>query len=409
MSQRKSYSQALFQATHALVEESANWHYLDDMTRLVESAPHISHPNTLLMGVEEKSEESEEPEVAAPPSWEDIVEGIFEVSAEEEGDCLGCGVPLVLEVDESRGSMVCSNCGLVVQNQEEDVAETQTYGEDGPEGISRYGCSSDFFSKSRDGTIMQGVGERMKHMQVWGCNNHKDRSLDKDRKWISDICEANGVPGVISDEAQAIFKVLCECRYTSGPKKGKYITIRGGNRRKIIAACLYYACKMNKQPRNFKEIATYFGMEEGDVTKGRSRFEKKVNRHGCRLQMFEHYEETNSVEDMIRRHSMNLNLDQAVEETAVQIAYNAARLKIGTDHNPQSMAAGILATTVDYYDIELERGAISTLFNISEVTINKIVGKIRPYLDTEEAILDEDIIRHLESVFPYGPRELEGL
>ncbi len=51
-------------------------------------------------------------------------------------------------------------------------------------------------------------------------------------------------------------------KHKSGPNIGKQIIIRGENRISIIAACLFKACEMKQHPRNIKEIADYFQLED---------------------------------------------------------------------------------------------------------------------------------------------------
>ena len=125
--------------------------------------------------------------------------------------------------------------------------------------------------------------------------------------------------------------------------------------------------------------------------------------------MLEEYQETDRVEDFIRRHAAGLGFDQEIEDTAVQIAHNAASLRIGTDHNPQSMAAGVLMVVIWYYDLDIHKSEVSRLLVTSEVTINKIVQKIRPFLETEDALLDEEIMEHIMATFSFGPQDLDDL
>ena len=371
---------------------------LDRLVQLTQSSPCASFPNRLLMGMPEPEPELEVKKEQVTVEYDiwDAINRMDEIRDPvvplDDGKCDGCGMTLELEVDVQQGSVVCSYCGVVVESQEGDIAETQNYGDDGRDGVARYGCSTDFFApKASEGTFIAGLKHpRLEQRQRWNCTSYKGRSLEEEREKIRTVCRNNGVSEMISEDAQVIYKIISECTHKHGPNKGNYIIIRGMNRKKIVAACLYNACKYNKQPRNVREIGRYFGLAEQDVTSGLCSFDKIVTKYGCRLEMLQKYDDTDSVEDFIRRHAATLQLSPDVTMTAVQIAANASRLKIGTDHNPQSMAAGVLMVVVKYYDLDITKSDISALLDTSDVTINKIYNKLWPFIETNEALLDEE-------------------
>ena len=49
------------------------------------------------------------------------------------------------------------------------------------------------------------------------------------------------------------------------------------NRRSMIAACVFYACKLQKEPRSPKEIADIYSLEIKHVNRGYRKFMDYIN------------------------------------------------------------------------------------------------------------------------------------
>lgn len=301
--------------------------------------------------------------------------------------CAGCGMADTLIENVQIGIIECSNCGLMSEALVDYGPEWRQYNNDDNrgEGINRCGCPSNFFfPKSSQGTIMVGINNnRLKRKQKWNSMIYRERSLNSVFEHMSEVCEKNGIPKIIIDKAKMLYKRLSECRHKTGANVGKQIIIRGENRLSIIAACVFNACEMCKNPRNIKEIAQYFGLDEKKVTKGNKQYIKFL-RDDHNLT---YYQDNDSAEDYIRRHCINLNIHKTNTDIAVRIAKNCYRMKLASDHNPQSIAAGSILAMADYCDLDIDKRDISQLFEISIITINKIYNKIMPCID---GVVDDD-------------------
>ena len=49
------------------------------------------------------------------------------------------------------------------------------------------------------------------------------------------------------------------------------------NRKSMIAACVFYACKLQKEPRSPKEIADIYSIEIKHVNRGYRKFMEYIN------------------------------------------------------------------------------------------------------------------------------------
>ncbi|BCS83002.1 putative transcription initiation factor IIb-like protein [Cotonvirus japonicus] len=382
-----------------------------------------SFPNALLLGTTNNTSkssiniETKKPETKIKKSeniWsilenmdkDNNSESIDNIDSDSEQDpeskkknklCTGCGSRGTLIEDQLSCVIVCSSCGMVNDEILDRGPEWRQYYNDDSrgEGVNRCGCPSNFFFPiSSQGTILAGTNSsRLKRKQKWNSMIYKERSLNVVFEKISIICSKNNIPKIIVDTAKILYKRLSDCKHKSGNNTGKQIIIRGHNRLSIIAACVYKACEMNKNPRSVKEIASFFELDEKKVTKGNKQFEKIMKNADDNLIVIDQIN-PNSAEDYIRRHCPKLKINKCNMDIAVRIANNCCRMKLASDHNPQSVAAGSILVTILYCNLNIDKKEISKLFGISDVTIDKIYKKIAPYV---EALADDKATDYLIS------------
>ena len=75
---------------------------------------------------------------------------------------------------------------------------------------------------------------------------YKERSLNEVLTNITNKCFAFGITENIISEAKIMYKEVDDCKHNIGRNKGKKIITRGTNRKGLIAACVFYACKKNR-------------------------------------------------------------------------------------------------------------------------------------------------------------------
>lgn len=319
--------------------------------------------------------------------------------AKNRKKCKGCGLFDTLKEDLYNSVIVCSKCGIVNDEILDYGPEWRQYNNDDSrnENVSRCGCPSNyFFPKSSQGTIMVGSSSnRLKRKQKWCTMVYKERSLNLVFEYISQICSKNKIPKIIVDSAKTLYKKISDCKHKSGDNIGKQIIIRGDKRLSIIAACVFKACEMNKNPRNTKEIANFFNLDEKKVTKGLKNFSKILRNADDSVTIFNQFN-SNTTEDYIRRHCPKLKINKENTDLTVKIAKNCCRIKLASNHNPQSISAGSILAMVEYKRLSVDKKDIASLFGTSELTIGKIYDKIAPYIN---ALVDDDTTNHLIKKF----------
>ena len=78
----------------------------------------------------------------------------------------------------------------------------------------------------------------------WGQMPYKERSLSSVLIDIDSKCKKYNITKAVIDYSKILYRNIREGVHTSGKSKGKNIIIRGINRRKIIAACVFYGANL---------------------------------------------------------------------------------------------------------------------------------------------------------------------
>ena len=78
---------------------------------------------------------------------------------------------------------------------------------------------------------------QIRRYQQWNGMPYKERSLYKVFNQLYDICAKNYIPTKITEEAKGLYSIVSSTKIS-----------RGDNRIGIIAACLYFSCKLNNVP-----------------------------------------------------------------------------------------------------------------------------------------------------------------
>jgi transcription initiation factor TFIIIB Brf1 subunit/transcription initiation factor TFIIB len=287
--------------------------------------------------------------------------------------CISCrGQDLIIDVVKRH--MVCSDCGVINKEFLDENPDMGT--NDNESNTSCYSApTSHFYPKSSSGTKIVSKGyNRLSFLQKQGQMPYKEKSLMDVLETIQYKCKKYGITQSIIDSAKILYKKISESVHLKGKRKGKNIIMRCVNRRSTIAACLFYACKLQKETRSPKEIADIYDLEI-----------KHVN-HGCRKfcdiidigSLFYDIKSSQS-SDFIERFSKKLNIDKQYINIAKDVSNNIHKLELATTHEPPSVAAGCILLVVEYHNLAVSKKQISDVFDISDVTISKTYRKIWVY------------------------------
>jgi transcription initiation factor TFIIIB Brf1 subunit/transcription initiation factor TFIIB len=280
-----------------------------------------------------------------------------------------------LVIDNAKGHMVCKDCAVI---NEEYLDENPDITSNDGEGNnnSRYGApSSYFFPKASLGTKIVSKGyNRLSLIQKQGQMPYKEKSLMDVLETIQTKCKKYGITQTIIDSAKILYKKVSESVHNKGKRKGKSIIMRCINRRSMIAACLFHACKLQKETRSPKEIADIYDLEIKHVNRGCRKFCDIIDANTLFYQI-----KSSQSTDFIERFAKKLNIDKQYINITKDVSNNIHKLDLASTHEPPSVAAGCLLLVSQFYNIPLSKKQISDIFGISDVTISKTFRKIWPY------------------------------
>ena len=294
--------------------------------------------------------------------------------------CESCDTSDYIVEDGEKGIIVCSNCGSVLSSIMDKNPEWRQYGGDDSKGNNSR-CSyptNHFLPQSSLGTSIGGIGRsKIKTLHGWSAMPYRERSLHIVLKEIQLRCRKANILKCIEDDAKILYKNISECKHPKGTKNaGKYIIIRGTNRKSLIAACVFFACKKKGDTRSPKEIAKVFELKYTDITKGCKTFLKLM-----KIKQMSYDYNSSTPEHFVTRFCRALNIGKEYVDVALKIAINVQRLNVASKHTPLSVATGSILLMADIHNLSITKKTIGSKFAVSEVTITKAFRKLQLYKD----------------------------
>ena len=281
-----------------------------------------------------------------------------------------------LIVDNIKGYLVCSECAVINQEFLDENPDFVHGDENNGSGSSSYGCPSNyFFPKSALGTKIASKGyNKVIALQRQGQMPYREKSLLEVLERIQSKCKKYGVTQSIIDSAKILYKKVNDSKHIRGKRKGKNMIMRCINRRSMIAACVFYACKMQREPRSPKEIADIYDLEIKHVHRGCRKILDYIDLNSTFYQI-----RNSQAADFIERLAKKMDVDKKYIDIAKDVCNNIHKLDIASTHEPPSVAAGCILLVANTYNVNISKKQISVIFDISDVTISKTYRKIHPY------------------------------
>jgi transcription initiation factor TFIIB len=297
--------------------------------------------------------------------------------------CYKCNNDNIIE-DTSHGNIVCAGCGDIISNLVDSHAEWRQYDDDNKGSSNR--CSlpiSKLLPQSSSATSIGGCSSRVKTLHAWSLVPYNERSLKEVFDKIEACCEMGNIEKCIQHDAKITYKLISDCKHTSGKNIGKKIIIRGKNRNGLIAACILNACKKKFKTRSPKEIAKIFNLDYTDITKGCKLFKKlaKLKQIDCKLS-------PSTPEQFISRFCDELKIKREYTVQAIKIASNVQKLAIAAVHTPLSLATGSIYLMINLNNLNITKKTIADKFDVSQVTISKAFKKLEPFINI---LINDDV------------------
>ena len=270
-----------------------------------------------------------------------------------------------------RSIIICKKCNKTISNIL-DSPEWRYYGSEDTKSSDPTRCGMPvnvLLPESSVGTVVSNQFSKDKGMykvkeyQSWTSMTYKERSKYKVFIEIIEVCKKNSLPQVIINEAKSLYKIISDTKIS-----------RGNNRKGIIAACIYFACKTCNVSSSSKEIADMFNIKISILTKGCKNFQDILN-------MSENKNRINKADsiiptDFIDRFCNRLSLLDKDILNIKKIAKKIHSLNLISDIRPDSFASGCILLYCYNKNLNINKKQIANISKISEVTINKCFKKL---------------------------------
>lgn len=289
--------------------------------------------------------------------------------------CSECDTSDNVVDDYTKGVAVCQKCGQITKNITDTNPEWHNY--DDSNGVDNTRCSiitNNILPSSSATTRLVGGDARLRKAHIWIQGSYRDRSLRSIQDKLFGYCAKGKISKKLAQEAFSIYLRINDCVHKDGENAGNKVITRGKNRKSLIAACIYFACKKYNESRCSKEIANICDLDYTDVNKGCKTFNKLINlcedSYQLKISIPEHF---------VERFCRNLSIKKPFSTQAITIAKNARKLNLASDHTPKSIATGSILLMIEMNRMSITKQELSDRFEVSSVTISKAYDKIRKF------------------------------
>ncbi len=283
-----------------------------------------------------------------------------------------------LTYDEQRGEVICSDCGLVVEEKMVDTGQEMYGKSDSGEKKGRGGAPLSI--QKFDKGLTTNVGEISDIYKLEGGATRKFLRLKKWQERVSTSIERNlrlamaelrrvasflNLPTVVRDEAARIYNFVLQ--------RG---LVRGRSMESVIAACIYSACRSYDIPRTLDEISNASDVERKEI--GRT-YRFIIRKLGIKVT-------PSSPKDYISRFGSILHLSPKTLNDALKILKKAETSELTSGRGPAGIAAAALYVAALLNNEKKTQREVADVAGITEVTIRNRYKELLEKLELGEKI-----------------------
>ena len=204
-------------------------------------------------------------------------------------------------------------------------------------------------------------------IQKWNSMPYKEWSKYKVFTEISQVCKENNLPTIIINTSKSLYSNIAAVKIS-----------RGNNRKGIIVACVFNACKECGVPRSVRELSIMFNISPRILTKGCKNYTEIIRKNKVNMNRNKSIvgSTNTTLTDFTDRFNNKLNINKEDSIKINQIATLCIEHELIYDNTPPSMAAGCIYLYIKLMNLKINKKLISKNCLISEVTINKCYKKL---------------------------------
>ncbi|MHA1143542.1 MAG: transcription initiation factor IIB [Candidatus Helarchaeota archaeon] len=296
--------------------------------------------------------------------------------------CKECGNPHLIR-DVVRAEIICSNCGLVIEERQIDMGqEWRAFDLEQRERRSRVGVPITYTIHDKGLSTM--IDWRNQDYAGKNISANSRATLYRLRKWqkrmrVSDAIERNlafalselerlcsqlDLSRNIKEQAALIYRKALEKRY-----------IKGRNIESVITAALYIACRQNRVPRTLEEIAVASKSSKKEIGRNYRFLIKNLMLNVPNRQPV----------DFIFKIGDQLQLQHQIIKQSIEIINASIKNGLLSGRGPMGICAAAIYISCILNDDRRTQSQVAKAAGITEVTIRnrykEICGKLEIKLD----------------------------
>ncbi|HKJ59155.1 MAG TPA: transcription initiation factor IIB [Halobacteriales archaeon] len=298
---------------------------------------------------------------------------------DEELHCPECGGQLV--VDQEHGETVCSDCGLVVEEDGIDRGpEWRAFNPREKDEKSRVGAPTT--TMMHDKGLSTNIGwqdkdaygkslsprqrEKMQRLRTWNerfrTRNSKERNLKQALGEIDRMASALGLPENVRETASVIYRRALDENLLPGR------SIEG-----VSTASVYAAARQAGVPRSLDEITEVSRVEKNEIART---YRYVIRELGLEVRPAD-------PESYVPRFASSLGLSDEAEHRARELLSTAKAKGVHSGKSPVGLAAAAVYAAALLTNEKTTQAAVSDVADISEVTIR---NRYHELLEAEDSI-----------------------
>ncbi len=283
----------------------------------------------------------------------------------DERICPECGGSLVS--DEEHGETVCTECGLVVEENEIDPGpEWRAFDAREKDQKSRVGAPTT--RMMHDKGLSTNIGwqdqdaygnalssrqrQKMQRLRTWNerfrTRDSKERNLKQALGEIDRMASALGLPDSVREMASVIYRRALDEDLLPGR------SIEG-----VATSSLYAAARQAGQPRSLDEVATVSRVEKDEIARTYRYVAREL---GLEI-------EPADPERYVARFASELDLSDEAERRARELLRTAKEQGVHSGKSPVGLAAAAVYAAALLTNDKVTQSEVGEVANISEVTI----------------------------------------
>lgn len=338
--------------------------------------------------------------------WNDLTQQVQELNIGTEGEredgidadsgvCPSCSMD---EFTFNNGKRVCKGCGEILGDLIDQGAEWRCFSDAQGKSTtnSNVRCSdarSPFVPDTLSiNTFIRDGDRRLQRVHHFSHTTARERQFAGIQKEFDDITLKFNLPRVI-------YRTMCELYFKvfTAMQERNYAFQRCNIRKGLIAACLFYACKLNGSPRNSKEIADMLGYTRKCVTKGCNNFTDVLGQEYMNLPPFK-------PSDFVERFASAFDIEYSTVVKIKEIVMWVEKERIVHESTPSSVAAAVIHFVMDFISNPISYEEMTRTCEVSKAVIQKISGKV-----SANALFIQEVKRVCSSLLTHDVTEANSL